>query len=227
MSDRQNSFLCSGFSRVSNCHRTRKGLAEYPDAPATQTISPFQSIRIRLTFCSASHERTSKEMLPLPSNKDNSLGQRQVAAKISDDFALLRVVRKSILDGQRAILNAQRHAMSGKRQCGRGLARLVRRADAFSTRARHMLERVAQARSSSSNSMSAGVGSAHCRGDCRYMTSAEFLAFIIGTNQGFCRRLNDNRIQFALPDVSAYFVGEGRFNSFWVEDFREARIVAP
>ena len=79
--ERQNSFLCPGFSRVSNCHCTRKGLAEYPDAPATQTISPFQSIRIRLTFCSASHDRTSKETLPLPSNKDNSLGQIGVAAE--------------------------------------------------------------------------------------------------------------------------------------------------
>jgi hypothetical protein len=67
--ERQNSFLCSGFSRVSNCHFTRKGLAEYPDAPATQTISPFQLMRIKLTFCSASQDKTSKEMLPLPSNK--------------------------------------------------------------------------------------------------------------------------------------------------------------
>src|SRR5271166_1806732 len=67
ISERENSFLCSGFSRVSDCQRTRCGLAEYPDVPATQTISPFQSIRIRLTFCSASHDRTSKEMLPLPS----------------------------------------------------------------------------------------------------------------------------------------------------------------
>ena len=67
--DRQKSFLCSGFSRVSNCQRTRKGLDEYPDAPATQTISPFQSIRMRLTFCSASQDKTSKEMLPLPSKR--------------------------------------------------------------------------------------------------------------------------------------------------------------
>lgn len=67
ISDRQNSLRWSGFSRTSNCQRTRCGLAEYPDAPATQTISPFQSIRIRLTFCSASHDRTSNETLPLPS----------------------------------------------------------------------------------------------------------------------------------------------------------------
>ena len=39
--DRQKSFLFAGFSRVSNCHCTRKGLAEYPCAPATQTMSPF------------------------------------------------------------------------------------------------------------------------------------------------------------------------------------------
>ena len=64
ISDLQNSFLRSGSSRVSHCQRTRKELAEYPDAPATQTMSPFQSMRIRLTFCSASHDKTSKEMLP-------------------------------------------------------------------------------------------------------------------------------------------------------------------
>jgi hypothetical protein len=69
ISDRQNSFLFAGFSRLSNCQRTRCGLAEYPDAPAMQTMSPFQLIRIRLTFCSASHDRTSNETLPLPSRR--------------------------------------------------------------------------------------------------------------------------------------------------------------
>ena len=64
--EREKSFLSIAFSRVSNCQRTRKGLAEYPEAPATQTISPFQSMRIRATFCSASQDKTSKEMLPLP-----------------------------------------------------------------------------------------------------------------------------------------------------------------
>jgi hypothetical protein len=49
---RQYSIRRPGLSRVSNCHCTRKGLVEYPDAPATQTISPLQSIRIKLTFCS-------------------------------------------------------------------------------------------------------------------------------------------------------------------------------
>jgi hypothetical protein len=42
--ERQYSIRRAGFPRVSNCHCTRKGLAEYPDAPATQTMSPFQSV---------------------------------------------------------------------------------------------------------------------------------------------------------------------------------------
>src|SRR6185437_213105 len=67
--ERQNSFLLAGSSRVSNCHFTRNGLAAYPDPPTTQTISPFQSIRTRATFCSASHDKTSKERLPLPSRR--------------------------------------------------------------------------------------------------------------------------------------------------------------
>jgi hypothetical protein len=65
----QYSLRSAGFSRVSNCHLTRNGLAEYPDAPTTQTMSPRQSIRMRLTFCSLSHESTSKETLPLPSKR--------------------------------------------------------------------------------------------------------------------------------------------------------------
>ena len=68
ISDLQNSSsfgILTGF----HCHFTRNRLEEYPDAPATQTILPFQSIRMRLTFCSARHDKTSKKMLPLPSNK--------------------------------------------------------------------------------------------------------------------------------------------------------------
>jgi hypothetical protein len=63
-------------------------LAEYPVAPATQTISPFQSIRIRLIFCSASQDKTSKEMLPgcrspgLPQGNDGMLRIDKKAKKL-------------------------------------------------------------------------------------------------------------------------------------------------
>ena len=77
---------------------------------------------------------------------------------------------------------------------GCALARLVRRAEALATRLCHMPERVAHAMSSSSNSMSAGIGSAHRRGDCSLMTFADLLTVIIGTHRGFCRRLKDNRV---------------------------------
>jgi hypothetical protein len=39
--------------------------------------------------------------------QNNALWQGDVAAEVSDDFSLLRVVRRSILDGQRAIFDAQ------------------------------------------------------------------------------------------------------------------------
>ena len=42
--ERQYSIRRAGFSRVSNCHRTRNGLAEYPVAPATP---PAASTRAR------------------------------------------------------------------------------------------------------------------------------------------------------------------------------------
>src|SRR5271157_2002965 len=112
-------------------------------------------------------------------------------------------------------------------KAGAGFARLVRRADAFSTRVRHMLDRAAQAISSSSNCKSEGVGLAYCNGGCSWTTSADLLAFMIGTNQGLFRSLNDNRIQFVPPAFQRNFIGESRLYSFWFEDFREARIVAP
>jgi hypothetical protein len=104
-------------------------------------------------------------------------------------------------------------------KAGAAFARLVRRADAFSTRVRHMLNRTAQAWSSSSNSISAGAGSAHSRGGCSLMTSANLLAFMIGIKQGLFRCLNDNRIQFALPAFQRNFIDERPFHSLWVEDF--------
>lgn len=52
--DRQKSFLFATFSRVSNCQRTRKGLAEYPDAPATQTIESVFGLAARRTKASRS-----------------------------------------------------------------------------------------------------------------------------------------------------------------------------
>jgi hypothetical protein len=69
-------------------------------------------------------------------------------------------------------------------KAGCALARLVRRADALVTRLCHMPERVARAMSSSSNSMSPGVGTAHRRGGCSLMICADLLAFIIRTDQG-------------------------------------------
>src|SRR5271166_6707868 len=68
---------------------------------------------------------------------------------------------------------------------------------------------------------------ASVRGGRTWITSADLSAFMIGTNQGPFRALNDNRIQFALPESQHDLVGESQPYSFWVEDFREARIVKP
>ena len=118
--ERQYSIRRAGFPRVSNCHCTRNGLAEYPDAPPTQTIPPLQSIRIRLTFCSISHESTSKETLPLPVEENYSFGQVGVAAEKQICFPLLRIMGQAIFDVERASVNAERDAMSRKDQCGLG-----------------------------------------------------------------------------------------------------------
>ena len=116
--ERQYSIRRAGFSRVSNCHLTRNGLAEYPDAPATQTISPVQSIRIRLTFCSLSHDKTSKEMLPLQSNRIIRSGKLGVAAEKQMCFSLLRIMGQTIFDFERAAMNAERDAVACEDQRG-------------------------------------------------------------------------------------------------------------
>jgi hypothetical protein len=56
----------------SNCQCTRKGLAEYPVAPATETISPFQSIR---------HGRGD-------GRRDRSRNRRFVTSLLSSDHAV-------------------------------------------------------------------------------------------------------------------------------------------
>jgi hypothetical protein len=53
--------------------------------------------------------------------------QCDVSAEISDYFALLRVVGKSVLDGQRAIFDTQRHAMSRSSEFERDILTLCRR----------------------------------------------------------------------------------------------------
>jgi hypothetical protein len=82
----------------------------------------------------------------LPSRLIPIVGLRQcdVAAEIADYFSLLRAVRKSILDGQRALFRpAVTTPCPARINAGWALARLVRRAEAVSTRFFYMLERVA------------------------------------------------------------------------------------
>jgi hypothetical protein len=120
-------------------------LAEYPDPPTTHKISPFQSIRIRLTFCSASHDKTSKEMKPLPSN-------RIIRWEVTRRRGNIRLFPAA--GGNAKIHFGWSNApfsMRSDTPCparinpGFGFARFVRRVEAFSVRARHMLERVAHA----------------------------------------------------------------------------------
>jgi hypothetical protein len=59
------------------------------------------------------------------------------------------------------------------------------------------------------------------------MTFADLFAVIVGTHRGLRRRLKDNRVQLALPPLQCNFIDECQLNSFRVEDFREAGIVAP
>jgi hypothetical protein len=62
-----------------------------------------------------------------PLGFNNALWQCDVSAEISDYFALLRVVGKSVLDGQRAIFDTQRHAMSRSSEFERDILTLCRR----------------------------------------------------------------------------------------------------
>ena len=116
--ERQYSIRRAGFSRVSNCHCTRNGLVEYPDAPATQTMSPLQSIRMRLTFCSVSQDKHVKGNAATAVQEDYSLGQVDVAAEKEICLPLLRIMGQTILNFERAAMNAERDAMSGEDQCG-------------------------------------------------------------------------------------------------------------
>ena len=118
ISDRQYSIAKAGFSRVSNCHRTRNGLAEYPDAPATQTISPLQSIRIRLTFLLGEPRQNIEGNTAAAVQQDNSLGQIGVAAKKQIGLSLLRIMGQTISNFERAAMNSQRHPMPGRINAG-------------------------------------------------------------------------------------------------------------
>ena len=217
ISDRQKSLRSPGFPRVSNCHCTRKGLAEYPDAPTTQTISPFQSIRIRLTFCSASHDSTSKETLPLPSKRIIRSGSARREGKING-LPSLRIVRKAVLNSQRAILNSQCHAVSRKGQCGSRLGSF----------------RASRRRLFSASPPHVGAGRPGnivflqfhfvCRRLCELQAHSQFdyLRRLFGfhgwNRSGLLCDLIDNRIQFMLPAFQSNFVGESQLYSLWTEN---------